>query len=148
MRLISPMSQTHSIQGKASDSYICKAGMDVVFNLTLQCNSPVFSYSTKKIKFQDFQQELYAGMQSSPLWQHCSIILSMYPFSSPPCTRIQTESFILWYDVIATLSLQTAHQPLFILQQFIIRGHHTGFLAVKKALHTSDNDPLQYKNPI
>ena len=39
----------------------------------------------------------------------------------------------------------TAHQPLFILQQFkqfIIRGHHTGFLAEKRPFHTCVNDPI------
>ena len=47
-----------AIQWTASDSYICKTGMDVVFDLALQCNPPAFSCSTKitKDKFQDFQQ--------------------------------------------------------------------------------------------
>ena len=46
---------THSIQWRESDSYICKAGVDVVFTLTLQYNSPAFSYSTK-IHFKIFNK--------------------------------------------------------------------------------------------
>ena len=42
----------------------------------------------------------------------------MYPFSPPPCIKIQTESFLLWCGVIATLYLNTAHQTLFILLKY------------------------------
>ena len=58
-----------AIHWTVSDSYIRKTGMDVVFDLTLQCNPPALSYSTKitKDKFQDFQQEL-SQHEAYPDW--------------------------------------------------------------------------------
>ena len=87
-----------AIHWTVSDSYIYKTGMDVVFDLTLQCNPPAFSYSTKttKNKFQDFQQEL--------CWHEAYPLLH-----TSNSDLLQYKNLILAYTLAEWSWLQSSH---------------------------------------